>query len=131
MFLSEILKKWCHEWNWAIICNASILLFVKVPVVMSGLEPSVQTKRFCWMVSQSILEVPFVILSLPSLCLSTLSHQLLHTVDPLHGVQFFTSSPWMTSQHIEEVEPLVQNQTDTSSFSVTKSGLHLLYLNVR
>lgn len=29
------------------ICNASILLFVKVPVVMSGLEPSVQTKRFC------------------------------------------------------------------------------------
>lgn len=37
------------------ICNASILLFVKVPVVMSGLEPSVQTKRFCWMVSQSIV----------------------------------------------------------------------------
>nr|XP_011448556.2 uncharacterized protein LOC105343079 [Crassostrea gigas] len=50
--------------------------------------------------------------------------------DPLHGVQFFTSSPWMTSQHIEEVEPLVQNQTDTSIFSVTKSGLHLLYLNI-
>lgn len=41
------------------ICNASILLFVKVPVVMSGLEPSVQTKRFCWMVSQSSYPILF------------------------------------------------------------------------
>ncbi|XP_061194776.1 uncharacterized protein LOC133202930 [Saccostrea echinata] len=50
--------------------------------------------------------------------------------DPLHGVKFFKPSPWMKSQHIEEVEPLSQSQADTSSFTVTKSGLHLLYLNV-
>ncbi|XP_062567551.1 uncharacterized protein LOC134229772 [Saccostrea cucullata] len=50
--------------------------------------------------------------------------------DPLHGVKFFRPSSWMKSQHIEEVEPLSQSQADTSSFTVTKSGLHLLYLNV-
>ncbi|XP_056004865.1 uncharacterized protein LOC125657905 isoform X2 [Ostrea edulis] len=58
------------------------------------------------------------------------ANQTFLSTDPHHGVLFFKPSPWMEVQHIEEVTPLLQSQTDTSLFTVTKSGIHLLYLNI-
>lgn len=54
-----------------------------------------------------------------------------YVTDPAHGVMFFRPSRWMTSQQIQEVDPLTQSSADAASFSVTTTGLHLLYFNVR